>query len=152
MMRFASTLYLTMHHNPKTRKLEADADGFLYAKGLYRTKISPEDLPDWYVCGHIYQQKGYISAKGVRYLLFKPNYITHHEHKDDYLFISYNRPIEPDEGDERGIWYHGYDHVISGVIIGAFLTAVSKYSDYDIDEIATEYRQKEQWYLENYGG
>jgi len=151
MMRFASTLYLTMHHNAQTRKLEADAEGFLYAKGLYKTKIRPEDLPDWYVKGYIYHQDGYISAKGVKYLLFKPNYITCHEHKDDFLFISYNKPIEPDEGDERGIWYHGYDHVISGSIIGAFLTAVKKYSSYDISEIAEEYLRKEKWYRTYYG-
>ena len=106
-MRFASTLYLTMHRNRETREYEPDADGYLFAKGLYRTKIRPENLPEWYVQGEIYRQTGFISAKGVKYILFKPNYITLHLHKDDLLFVSYDSPIEQDAEDVHGIWYHG---------------------------------------------
>lgn len=149
MKKCASTLYLPLHRNPKTKELERDKDGFLFAKGIYRTKIRPEDLPDWYVKGYIHRQEGYLCAKGVRYLLYKPNYLTGHRNKDDFLFISYNDPIEPDAEDRRGIWFHGYDHVVWGDMINDFLQAAKRHSNYDISSIMEELEKKERWYQES---
>ena len=148
---FASKVYLTTHRNPKTHMYEPDADGYLFAKGLYRTKIRPEDLPEWYVEGQLYHQDGYISAKGVKCLLYKPNYIMPHLHKDDLLFISYDKPIEPDDEGVQGIWYHGYDHIVWGGMILPFLQACKAYSGYNISAIMDEVKNKEQWYEKHYG-
>ena len=149
--RFASNLYLTTHRNPKTRTFESDPDGYWFAKGLYRTKIRPDDLPEWYVKGQILHQTGYISARGVKYLLYKPNYSMPHLHKDDLLFISYDQPIEPDKEDVNGIWYHGYDHILWNGMIVPFLHAAKAYSNYDISAILEEVRKKERWYQKYYG-
>jgi len=151
MKRFASTLYLPLRRNSTSHEYEPDPEGYLYAKGIYRTKLKPADLPEWYVYGFIYGQNGYVSAKGVKYLLYKPNYTTNHVHKDDLLFISYDQPIEPDENSTHGIWYNGYDHIVYGYMIVDFLNAAKKYSDYAINTIMREVRKKERWYKENYG-
>lgn len=148
---FASKLYLTTHRNPQTRQYEPDDDGYLFAKGLYRTKIKPVDLPSWYVKGQIYHQTGYISAKGVRFLLYKPNYVTPHLHKDDFLFISYDNPIEPDDEGIQDIWFHGYDYIVWDGMIHPFLQTAKTYSNYDISAILEEVRKKEQWYEKHYG-
>lgn len=151
MKRFASSLYLPLRRNSQTREYEPDPEGYLFAKGMYQTKIKPADLPEWYVFGSIHSQNGYISAKGVKHLLYKPNYSTNHLHKDDVLFISYDKPIEPDEDGTHGIWYHGYAHMVYGHMIIDFLNAAKKYSDYDTRAIMRDVRKKERWYKENYG-
>lgn len=151
MKRFASTLYLSERRNPQTRNYETDPQGYLFAKGRYRTKIKSSDLPSWYVEGFLHDQFGFISAKNVKHLLYKPNYDTNHRHKDDLLFISYDKPIEPDENGTHGIWYHGYEHVVHGPLIVNFLEAAKEYSDYDIKPIMREVRKKERWYQEHYG-
>jgi len=54
-----------------------DPDGYLYAEGKRRTKILPEDLPEWFVYGYMYKRHGYVSAKALstfftfRIILFK---------------------------------------------------------------------------------
>lgn len=151
MKRFASTLYLPLRRNSRTREFAPDPDGYLYAKGVYRTKIKPDDLPEWYVFGYIHGQHGYISAKNVKHLLYKPNYTTNHVHKDDLLFISYDKPIEPDKEGTHGIWYHGYEHIVHGHMIVDFLNAAKKHSGYDIKAIMREVKKKERWYQEKYG-
>lgn len=151
MKRFASTLYLPLRRNSKSREYEPDSEGYLFAKGVFKTKIKPEELPAWYVHGYVYSQHGYISAKGVKHLLYKPNYTTNHIHKDDLLFISYDKPIEPDENGTHGIWFHGYDHIVYGHLIVDFLEAAKIHSGYDIKPIMRSVRKKERWYKETYG-
>jgi hypothetical protein len=97
----------------------------------------------------MYKRHGYISAKGVKYLLYKPNYIfDNHLHKDDSLFISYNNQIKPIEYDDGFDWYEGYDEVLSGSMIVDFVKAASKYSDYDVREIQAEIARKRVFYYE----
>lgn len=71
--------------------LESNSEGFLYSGGKYPTKIKPEDLPCWFVYGYIYKSVGYISARGVKHLVYVPNYRVEKQlFKHDNLFISYN--------------------------------------------------------------
>lgn len=151
MKRFASTLYLPLRRNSTSHEYEPDPEGFLFAKGVFQTKIRAEDLPEWYVYGRVFNQDGYISAKGVKHLLYKPKYTTKHIHKDDLLFISYDKPIEPDENGTHDIWFHGYDHIVCGHLIIDFLEAAKIYSGYDIKPIMRSVRKKERWYKENHG-
>jgi len=107
-----STLYVEskiyFDRKEKEFKVLRDPDGCLYSKGRYLTKILPEDLPEWFIHGYMYKRHGYMSAKGVKHLLYKPNYtVENHLHKYDSLFISYDAPIEPYK-DENGFeWYEG---------------------------------------------
>ena len=76
MKRIRSTLYMETHRVRKDRRtvFECNSEGFLYSGGKYPTKIKPEDLPDWFVHGHINKSVGYITARGVKYLVYVPNY------------------------------------------------------------------------------
>jgi len=126
-----------------------DPDGHLYANSKHRTKILSEDLPEWYIHGYMYKQHGYISAQGVKHLLYKPNYIfDNHLHKDDSFFISYNEPIEPTETENGFQWYKGYDHVLGGSLIVDFIKAAEIYSGYDVNEICAEIARKREFYYE----
>ena len=63
MKRIRSTLYMETHRVRKDRRtvFECNSEGFLYSGGKYPTKIKPEDLPDWFVHGHINKSVGYIA-------------------------------------------------------------------------------------------
>ena len=128
---------------------EYDTQGYLFSGGRYRTKILPEDLPEWFVYGYIYKRHGFISAKGLRHLLYVPNYtFKNHLHKYDTLFISYNAIIEPCRGEDNFSWYKGYDHAIGGPLIVEFVEAAGKYSNYDVRDIQQEIAKKRAWYEE----
>lgn len=127
--------------------LESHPDGFLYSGGKYPTKIKAEDLPEWFVHGYIYKSYGFISARGVKHLLYIPNYsVENHLFKYDNLFISYDKEIQPVKLENGFEWYTGYNHVLDGSIISPFIEAVAQYSDYDTTEIRTLLNQKRDWY------
>jgi hypothetical protein len=150
--RIRANLYMESKIKWVKRELtvEHDPDGYLYADGRYRTKIQPTDLPEWYVYGYLYKRHGYLSAKGVKQLVYKPNYfIKNHVFKYDTLFVSYDEPIEPytDEFDHN--WYRGYDHAIGGPILRDFAEAVGRYSDFDVSAIQEEIQKKIAFYYEH---
>ncbi|SHH56840.1 hypothetical protein SAMN02745823_00319 [Sporobacter termitidis DSM 10068] len=126
-------------------------NGYLYANGIYPTKILKQDLPDWYIRCYIYHQYGYISAKGVKQLLYAPNYaFDNHLYKDDCLYVSYNGKIERQSGTDLSI-YSGYDEYLYGPCIVSFTQAVGRYSGYDISDILASMAAKKQWYEERNG-
>lgn len=127
----------------------SDPNGYLFSYGRYPTKILPSDLPEWFVHGYMYKHHGYLSAKGVKHLLYVPNYVfDNHLHKYDTLYISYNTEIEPYETEHGSIWYKGYDDAISGHLISKFVEAAGKYSGYDIKNIQKEIARKQAFYYE----
>ena len=146
--RIRATLYMDSKINMKPFSVEHDPSGFLFAQGKYRTKILPADLPEYFVYGYLYKRHGYISARGVKHLVYVPNYFTNHLHKDDMLFISYRDQIEPYESEHGLSWYKGYDESVSGHIIEKFVDAAEKYSQYDIGNIKTEIQRKREWHSE----
>lgn len=129
--------------------VESDPQGYLFSEGKYRTKILPEDLPEWYVYGYLYKRYGYISTKGVKHLLYVPNYIfDNHLYKYDALYISYGTKIEPYQDEHNFKCYKGYDHVIDGLLAVTFLESAGKFSNYDVRDIRQEIEKKREWYYE----
>lgn len=125
-------------------------NGYLYSKGEYKTKITAADIPEHYIHGWIFKVQGYISALGIKDIVYYANYHINHLHKDDHLYISYDKPIRK-EVDERGhIWYHDYDAVLWGYMIVDFIRAVRKYKSYDIEPIALQVKKKERYFREKY--
>lgn len=149
--RIVSTLYMESRilHNPLRE--EKDPDGHLFADGRYRTKIFASDLPDFFVYGCLYKRHGFISAAGVKHLLYVPNYIFNHRHKYDSLYISYDEPIRPVAGDHGVTLYDGCKHAVGGPLILDFVNAAAKYSGYDVADILKEIQRKSDWYDEKYG-
>ena len=146
-----TTLYMESKIKFVKRELSIirDPNGYLFSGGVHPTKILPEDLPEWYVYGYMYKRHGYISAKGVKHLLYVPNYtFDNHLHKYDNLYISYGTEIEPYQTEWGYTWYKGYDYVIDGSLMVSFIEAVKKYSDYDVTDIQREAERKRAWYYE----
>jgi len=147
--RAKARFYTTSPTGRRYKESNPDPQGHLLAYGKYRTKIYAADLPDWYVGGYLYKKHGYISAKGVKHLHYKPNYFTNHLHKDDILFISYDKPIVPIS--EDGVeWFDGYDDVVSGGMILPFVRAAEIHSGIDAEEIREEIEKKRAWYEQKY--
>lgn len=145
--RINSTLYMGARMGRRSFDPEAQPNRYLLSHGKYPTKIYASDLPPWYVFGYLYKRYGYISAKGVKYLLYKPNYhFNNHYLKYDTLFVSYDKPIVPVESDFNFSWYEGYEHLLTGGIIVDFIEAVEKYSDCDVTDIKNELEKKKEWY------
>lgn len=125
-----------------------DENGYLFSQGRYRTKIQPDDLPELYVYGRFYKRWGYMSAKGVKYLCYRPNMVFNHMFKDDFLFISYNQPIISAENDP--LWYKGYDEYVFGGAILSMVKAIDRYSDCDTTEVKAAIEMKRKWFKETY--
>lgn len=149
MKRFANFyLCYDYKYDPKLRgfvRVES-SEGYLLASGKnrsYKTKIRPCDLPEWYVYGYFYKKHGYMSAKGVKYLAYRPQKHWNHMFKDDFLFVSYNKPIT--HTDDTVMSFEGYDESIFGRVIIDFLLAAEKYSGYDITEIKKQIEDKRLW-------
>ena len=149
--RIAATLYMESRilHGPL--RVETYPDGHLFADGRYRTKIYASDLPKHFVYGYLYKRHGFISAAGVKYLLYDPDYTFNHWHKYDTLYISYDEPIRQDVGDHGLKLYDGYRHAVSGPLIIDFVDAAEKFSGYDVSDIRRELKRKSNWYDEKYG-
>ena len=149
--RIASTLYLESRilHNPL--RAEKDPDEYLFAEGRYKTKIFASDLPEHFVYGYLYKRHGFISAAGVKHLLYVPNYVFNHLYKDDALYISYDEPIRSTAGNHGLTLYDGSKHSVSGHLIVDFVDAAEKYSGYDVSDIRRELQRKREWYEKKYG-
>lgn len=91
--------------------------------------------------------EGYISVLGMKDIVYIPNYRTNHIHRDDRLYISYDRPI-CSEKDVRGyVSYHGYDALLWGGMILEFIRAIRRWNSYDIESIAEKVKQKKPFFL-----
>lgn len=93
---------------------------------------------------------GYISVLGVKDILYKPNYHINHLHRDDFLYISYDKPIVETKDKHGYDIREGYDALLYGHMIIDFIRAVRKYQSYDIEPIAIEVKKKEAFYREKY--
>lgn len=128
---------------------EHGKDCTLFSDGRYPTKIQPIDLPKWYVYGYCYHQYGYISAKGVKEMLYQPTHFTNHLFKDDLLYISYDQELVKVEQDHHP-FVKGYDHVLHGWFIIDFIKAVDQHSEIDTASIKRQINEKLAWYQDNW--
>lgn len=125
----------------------------LYSNLRNPTKITPEDLPEWFVKGRYYKNHGFLSAKGVVDLVYKPNMWINHMFRDDSLYISYNKPIREIERESFGRMikdYEDYDYVIDGTYAIEFVAAVKKYSDFDTSAMEKAILDKVDYYVDKF--
>lgn len=149
--RFNSNLYLNCAIRYQDHELRAIylPNDYLWARGRYPTKIRPCDLPDWYVSGYLFKRQGYLSAKGIVDIVYRPDYfVENHSHKYDSLFVSFHDKITR-TFDERGFdRFDGYDYAMSGYIGYQLIEKMKIYSpDINTDEIVRELILKEKWYV-----
>ena len=150
--RFKNTLYLMTRIKRIDGRMQMieNEDGTLFS-GCHKTKIRPEDLPEWYLYGRYYKRWGYMSTKGIVDMVYRPNMHVNHFLKDDFLYISYKEKIEPVTEEEKKTrlycyeYYKGYDEVVFGSEIIDILKGARQYSEYDITPIIEQIREKEKW-------
>ena len=96
------------------------------------------------VCVWVLLQKTRVYVcKGYKTSGIPPSKHWNHMFKDDFLFVSYDKPITH-TGDSV-YDYQGYDELMYGGIIVEFLLAAEKYSGYDITEIKAQIEDKRLW-------
>lgn len=61
------------------------------------TKITAEDLPEWYVKTNYYSKYGYVNTKGVVDVIYRRSFFDNHWLKDAMLGLSYHSIINKDE-------------------------------------------------------
>ena len=152
--RFKNTLYTVEDIKFRNRHWQyvRSEDGTLFS-GPYRTKIKPEDLPEWYVYGRYYKRFGYMSTKGITDLLYVPCLFSNHYLKDDCLLISYSgkiREIEIPEGEVRFEHYEGWDERVWGSEIVKILKGARMHSGYDIEPFIEKLKWKKDWLQKTY--
>lgn len=122
--------------------------------GTYKTKITPDDLPEWYLNYWDGIRQNYINTKGVVDLIYRP-VLENHIFKDDALYISYNGKIkELSRVTHISTWItfdeNTYDDVIFGNYIIDFLVYAKVFSGYDIEPIKEKiWNDKMLWLKEN---
>lgn len=128
-------------------------NNYLYSNLKYPTKITPNDLPPWFVKGRFYKNHGFLSSKGVVDMVYKPNMWINHMFRDDSLYISYNKPIVEFEENSFGQMrkrYKDYDYIIDGTYAIEFVAAVKKYSDFDTSLIEKAILDKVNYYVSKF--
>lgn len=128
--------------------VEEEPESYLYAKGIYKTKIKPEDLPEWFVKIYIRYHHEYCPTKGIKDMIYNPNYISNHLYKDDLLYVSYDKPITKYQEIN---FYKNYDLILYGPAIVKFIDAVKVTGEYNVDEIKKELEKKKEWFIEKIG-
>ncbi|MCD8253479.1 MAG: hypothetical protein LUD40_16480 [Phocaeicola dorei] len=127
--------------------------GTLYSKGKYKTKIKVEELPSNYIeffSRSIWYMTGYLKTsdiKDVKYRALKINHLF----KDDYIYLSYDKPIQPITTQWGSLDYDDYDLCICGNSIIPIIFAVEENSHLDLSEVKQQVNEKAKWYAENYG-
>lgn len=132
------------------RWYKKNSDGALFS-GVYKTKIYPEDLPEWYLFGRYYKRFGYMSTKGIKDMVYKPSKWSNHFLKDDFLFISYSGKITKTENPQSSLDdYDGYDRMVYGHEILEILKGAREYSGYDISTFIEQLKEKKKWMAEHF--
>ena len=132
--------FKTINHNLIT---VTDENNYLFAKGVYKTKILEDDLPKYFVKVYYGTKNQYISIKNIKDMLYKPNYSTNHLYKDDFLYISYDKKIIINKMDN---YYINYDILIYGSAIVDFIKAVKENNTYNVKDIEKELNKKSEWF------
>jgi len=128
-----------------------NADGSLFS-GVYKTKIFPEDLPEWYKQDRYYKRLGYMSTQGIVDMVYIPSRLGTFL-KDDVLLVSYVNKIEKLHNDPSlPIYqcYRGYDEEVSGDAILTILAGAKKYSNYNLKPIKRMIERQIDWLKEQF--
>ena len=123
--------------------------GYLFSNARYPTKLTAEDIPPWYMRSNFYAHiPGFLNARGVTFLSYRPCHLTKYMFRDDFLCIRYTSSAR-----EKRICFFGdilCDEYIWGYNIPRFLIYAEHYSHYDTAEIWNQIEEKRRWFRETY--
>ena len=115
--------------------------------GHHRTKIKPEDLPEWYLFGRYYKRFGYMSTKGISDMVYIPSRFSNHYLKDDCLLIAYGGSITELSDSNLSPYerYQGWNERVWGNEIITILRGARKYSGFDIQPFIEKLKWKKEY-------
>ena len=144
--------YMQGKYGRRYREVEHLNSPFLYSNGLYKTSITEEDLPEYYIKCHsrsFWYSFGWVKIKDIKYIDYEYRRVNH-LFKDDYLYISYDKPIIVTEGKYKLENYSGYDFEICGNDIITLLFAIEKYCpNIDTKPVWNKIKEKVEYLYEN---
>lgn len=149
--RINSNIYTFGKFGKGFREILDTDNPYLYSHGRYPTKITADDLPEDYLEIHsrvIWYMTGFIKTSGVKdikYTWMKENHLF----KDDYVYLSYSKPIKEVKSKYGFIDYADYDICVCGNDIVDIVLWVEKYSDIDTTEVRKEIEAKRVWLRDN---
>lgn len=123
---------------------------FLYSHGQYPTKITADDLPEYFVqiCSRIiWYMTGYLRTSGIVDIQYR--WIgENHLFKDDYIYISYKEKLKKEKNKYNFEDYTNYDVCVCGNDIVDIALYAEKYSGLDISHIRKGIKEKCEWLKE----
>ncbi len=121
-----------------------DNDKYLFAQGIYKTKIKEEDLPDYYIKVWLHPKYIYLSLKGIKDVSYRPNFHNNHYRKYDALYISYNNKLIINQDG----YCNNYDIMIWGPEINHIVKELEKckYKPAKMRKIKNLMDKKNKWY------
>ena len=127
------------------------ADHYLLSCGRYKTKLTGEDMPPWYLHSLFYGYRGgYMRCKDISQLYYKPNLFSNHMFKDDFLFIQYEGVKQAAQESYDKFCPIPYHEYVWGWNIARMLVMAEKYSGLDISGILEQIKAKEDWFRLTY--
>jgi hypothetical protein len=150
--RLNSYLYTKGKFGRRYREALDVDNPFLYSRGRYPTKITPEDLTEDYIeifSRVISYMTGYVKTSGIVDMVYEPARFNH-MFKDDYLTISYKEKLRKETGTYGFTRYVNYDISICGNFIVDIVLAAEIYPDYDTSEIRRQIEEKRIWFRDKY--
>ena len=149
--KIAADFYTKGKFGKRIRETVDTGNPFLYSYGRYKTKITEEDLPEYYIpihCRNIWYMQGFLKISGIvdmDYTYRKENHLF----KDDYIYISYFEKLKW----EKNSWGFrdciNYDVCIDGNDIIEIVLAAEKYSGFDTREVRKKIEEKRIWLRDN---
>ena len=118
-------------------------NGYLFSDGIYPTKIKLEDLPETFVYGRFYKHWSYLDVSGIKDLYYKKSEWTEDSFKYDFLYISYDSPIDVES--ILKYEYNSYDFSCSGHEIFTVIERIlelDEYKDTILFEKATNIKEQ----------
>ncbi len=151
--RFKSTLYTEGKFGKGYRETMDTKNPYLFAFGRWPTKITPDILPEEYLkirSRSIWYMTGYVRTSGIVDIKYYWSRWNNHLFKDDYLFISYDKPITLTTDQYGSKCYEGYDLKFCGDCIIPIILAAEKHSGYDSIELRKEIEIRRRHFWECY--
>ena len=128
-------------------------DGTLFSLGNYRTKITPEMLPEGkYAHVTLWHIPAFARVTGISDMYYHQDIWTdNHFLKYDFLQVAYDGKKLKGQEKNRASGLYNYDIVLSGTEILHFLGMVRKYGDFDVEPFISAVKEKDRICREKYG-
>lgn len=153
----------TVYHNPPLKidygdyaddpiylhkTIEESANGTLFAKGVYKTKILEADLPAWFCPAMLYHHDGWINVKKITDARYKPNMWINHLFKDDFLYMKFGGSIKnvgnPDFDYDLLVWGNDIIDVV------AYIDAYRVLPESQVNQLKQSIKGKVAYYNQHF--